>query len=336
MTYFFRVNRKIRFFLFFLFAGKAAKNRHFCARKLFRRLFNRLSRAFFCRHFVAALALSVILSSPLNRFNPLYAVALVASGETAHITALPVRPLNPLKLLMPSFHSAAEIKRYLTAAAEPRHRDFQLKITPDAKNLLGVRTPKLRALANAVARDEAAAAALLARQDFSTFEETLLFGFVAGLRREPLAAVEKYIDIYVAHIDNWALCDGFCSSLKIARREPEAMLKIIRRYLRSARGYDLRFAAVMLLNYYLDAEHIDFVLDAYDKISHPDCAVKMAVAWGVATALPKFREKTLAFLPNNHLDQWTYRCAVQKIRESRRVPAADRELVKEIAVHHFS
>ncbi|MPN03683.1 hypothetical protein SDC9_150915 [bioreactor metagenome] len=54
----------------------------------------------------------------------------------------------------------------------------------------------------------------------------------------------------------------------------------------------------------------------------------MAVAWAVSYAYIDFPEKTLAFLKNNNLDNFTYNKSLQKIIESNRVSKEDKDLMR--------
>ena len=45
----------------------------------------------------------------------------------------------------------------------------------------------------------------------------------------------------------------------------------------------------------------------------------MAVAWAISVCYVKFPEKTMQFLKNNNLDDFTYNKALQKMLESYRV-----------------
>ena len=58
----------------------------------------------------------------------------------------------------------------------------------------------------------------------------------------------------------------------------------------------------------------------------------MAVAWCAATAYAKFPEKTMEFLKNNTLDNWTYNKALQKIIESTRVSNEDKDLIRSMKI----
>ena len=56
----------------------------------------------------------------------------------------------------------------------------------------------------------------------------------------------------------------------------------------------------------------------------------MGVAWGIATTYAKFPQETQAFLLKNELDDFTYNKAIQKMLESYRVSAEDKEMLRGI------
>lgn len=59
-----------------------------------------------------------------------------------------------------------------------------------------------------------------------------------------------------------------------------------------------------------------------------DITGKWGVAWGVATAYAKYPKETHAFLLENHLDDETYNKAIQKMIESYRISAEDKEILR--------
>ena len=58
----------------------------------------------------------------------------------------------------------------------------------------------------------------------------------------------------------------------------------------------------------------------------------MAVAWAVATAWAKQREKTYVYMQddNNSLDDWTYNKSIQKMLESYRVSQEDKKMLRKM------
>ena len=86
--------------------------------------------------------------------------------------------------------------------------------------------------------------------------------------------------------------------------------------------------AVMMLNYYLNDAYIDKVLYAYDHMKNDGYYLKMGVAWGLAEAYVKCPEQTKSFLDNNHLDDFTFNKAIQKMQESFRITPEEKAALK--------
>ncbi len=91
---------------------------------------------------------------------------------------------------------------------------------------------------------------------------------------------------------------------------------------------EIRFGVVMAMAHYIDEEYIDNVLQWMDRISHEGYYVKMAVAWALSVCYVKFPQKTMNYLKENHLDDFTYNKALQKIIESYRVSTEDKEIIR--------
>lgn len=99
-------------------------------------------------------------------------------------------------------------------------------------------------------------------------------------------------------------------------------------YLKSDKEFELRAAAVLMMDYYLTEEYIEQVLAAYNQISPVGYYTQMGVAWGIATAYAKFPKQTMVFLQENTLDNFTYNKAITKMLESYRVPSEDKAILQ--------
>ena len=110
------------------------------------------------------------------------------------------------------------------------------------------------------------------------------------------------------------------------------MKELLKEYAEKSTEFDQRFVAVMLMDYYLEDEDIDETLDMLDGLKHDSYYCKMGVAWAVATAMAKQREKTWEYMMqgNNTLDDWTYNKAIQKMIESYRISDEDKELLRQM------
>lgn len=71
-------------------------------------------------------------------------------------------------------------------------------------------------------------------------------------------------------------------------------------------------------------------LCAMDSLKNEKYYCKMAVAWAIATAWAKQRDKTYAYMMDgkNTLDDWTYNKAIQKMLESYRVSDEDKTMLR--------
>ena len=220
--------------------------------------------------------------------------------------------------------------------AEEKFAAFSLSLLGEGKEntkVIGVRLPRLRRFSKEIAKTEGKEYlddTELTKED--SLEEILLYGMVIGEMKAPLQELFPYIRRYVRLIDNWSTCDSFCTGLKIAKKEPDLMWDFLREYLKSDQEYDIRFAVVMLMLYYMDDEHIDELLQIYDGISHEGYYVKMGVAWGISMCLVSYWDKTIAYMlsEENKLDDFTFIKALQKGRESNRLTKEQKEYLKEL------
>ncbi|SDE47697.1 DNA alkylation repair protein [Sporomusa acidovorans] len=212
------------------------------------------------------------------------------------------------------------IRERLMELADEKYRLFHSGLVPDTDNILGVRLPHLRALAQELAKGDWRGYLATAQKDY--YEEIMLQGLVIGYAKADIEEILQYVTDFVPQIANWGICDSFCSNLKITKRHKARIWKFLQPYLLSGNEFVLRFGIVMLLDYYIEDEYIDRVLACLDKAKHNGYYVKMAVAWAVSVSFVKFPDKTMRYLQENTLDDFTYNKALQKTMESFRV---DRE-----------
>lgn len=208
---------------------------------------------------------------------------------------------------------------------------FNQKLCPDTKRkILGIRVPALRKLAQKIVKEDDWQAFLKQAQD-DYFEEVLLQGLVIAYAKIEMDEKLAYLKWFIPKIDSWAICDTFCPTLKIKPQELSKMWEFIQPYLQSSQEFDVRFAVIMMLNYYLIDEYIDQVLQNLDQVTHEGYYAKMAVAWTIAEIGVKFNKKAMQYLKgDNHLDKFTYNKALQKMRESYRIEQGQKEILKQM------
>ncbi|EJW89512.1 DNA alkylation repair enzyme [gut metagenome] len=220
-----------------------------------------------------------------------------------------------------------EIRNKLHTWTDARYREFLSGLIPNTPHILGVRTPWLRQLAKELARDSRWRNFVEAT-DTLYYEETLLQGLVIGQLKMNWEEKKNYIQQFVPHINNWAVCDIFCGELKkTARKAPEAMWTFLQPYLTSKKEFEQRFGIVMLLHF-VDEKHLPTLFAYADTFCEEGYYARMALAWVLSVCYIHFPKQTLVYLQHSRLDQWTYNKTLQKSIESLRVSAADKNILR--------
>lgn len=217
----------------------------------------------------------------------------------------------------------AQIRKTLEAMAEKEYGEFSSGLIPGEERMLGVRLPKLRTIAKALAKGDWKNYLKNARDD--SMEEVLLQGMTIGYVKAPFTDIRPYLDTFIPKIKNWSICDSTCTTLKVAKKEPGAVWEYLQQYLGSEQEYEIRFGIVMILNYFISEEYIRQIFAWMDNIHHPGYYVKMAVAWNLSVCYVKYPKETSEYLKTCNLDDWTYNKAIQKMLESYRISDADKE-----------
>ena len=223
---------------------------------------------------------------------------------------------------------ADNIKTVLNEHIDDKFKDFTSTLIPGARPILGVRVPILRKIAKEIAKGDWQKYLNEASED--TYEEVAIKGFVIGYAKDDLEVLMPFIVEHIEKIDDWSLCDGFCSNLKIVGKHKEVFLEFLLPYTKIDDEFKQRIVAVMLMTYYLTDEDVDMTLKILDSLKNEKYYCKMAVAWAVATAWAKQRDKTCNYMQegNNTLDDWTYNKAIQKMLESYRVSDEDKAMLR--------
>jgi len=220
-----------------------------------------------------------------------------------------------------------EIRNRIEELADEKYKKFHTGLCPNSNEILGVRVPILRELAKEIVNEGEVEKYLETALD-NSYEEILLQGMVLGLWKTDIDKFSKYLENFIPKINSWAVCDVAVAGFKITKKNMEYMWNFIQKYLKSKKEFELRFGIVMMLDFYITDEYIDKVLRILNNIKHEGYYVKMAVAWTLQVAFVKFSEKTMEFLKNNNLDNWTYNKALQKIIESYRVDNKTKQIIK--------
>lgn len=218
------------------------------------------------------------------------------------------------------------IRQKLLELADEDYQKFSARLLPNIDNVIGVRLPLLRKLARKIAQGDWRRYMATAASEY--FEEIMLQGMVIGYVKTDIEEILSYVADFIPKIDNWSVCDSFCTGLKFTNDYKERVWQFLQPYLISRQEYEIRFSVVMLLKFYIDDEYTDRVLELLDNIKHEGYYAKMAVAWAVSICFVKLPQPTMTYLKNNTLDDFTYNKALQKITESYQVDKETKDLIR--------
>ena len=219
-----------------------------------------------------------------------------------------------------------DIRKELEKQADKKFQKFTAALIPNIDNVLGVRTPILRKMAKELYKSGEYTGMFEIPSKY--MEENMLKGMIIGLFKKPAKEVLLYVKDFVPTIDNWAVCDCFCCSLKMTSDNLVLVWIFIQSYFKSEKEFEIRFAYVMLLNYYLIDDYVDKVLKLIDEFRDDRYYSKMAVAWLVSICYIKYPDKTEKYLKKSKLDNWTYNKSIQKIGESLKIDKQTKECLK--------
>ena len=217
-----------------------------------------------------------------------------------------------------------ELIKYLLSKEKKELKSFNSKIINTNQIIIGIDTKTLRDIAKSISKGNIIE--FLNNTENTYFEETLIEGFVIGyLKDEKL--FREYFYKFIEKIDNWATCDMCISSFKIIKKidfyneSKELTLK--------DNEFISRVGIVILLDYYIDENHIEDILKLISKINTNYYYVNMAISWLISIAFIKFRTNILDLLKQRILPVFVQNKAISKIRDSYQVSKKDKELVKE-------
>ena len=250
-------------------------------------------------------------------------------------------------------------------ATEPKYREGHIRIINalHGRKIMGLHVPDMKKVAKELARREDAMDIIRgfekeAAEEASgiygsrlAYEETVVWGLMINAMKVTWEQRAEMLRKYVPVLDNWAVCDTFCCNAKW-KCPRMALWDFLQPYWKSEREFEVRFAIVMSMIYFLDAEGFPGVcrmldgldygrirsyyrkggrnMSGHDSVNNesPESIkqgttlgespyyVRMAVAWLLATALAKIPEQTRAYVNASELPADVKRLYVRKARES--------------------
>ena len=223
-----------------------------------------------------------------------------------------------------------EIQKLLFAMQDTVFKNFQAKLIPNINidDTIGVRTPELRKLAKAIAKDTNIKE-FLDNTPHQYFEENNLHLMILETMTD-FGELMSYTEKFLPYINNWATCDIY--SPKLFKKHPDEVYNKTCIWLKSNDIYTIRFGVDVLMSYFMDKNFKPEMLNLVAEIKHHDYYVRMVVAWYFSVALVKQYEAAIPFIINYKLDSWTHNKTIQKAIESYRIDDEKKNYLRKLKI----
>ncbi len=215
------------------------------------------------------------------------------------------------------------VRKRLFELCDLKYKKFHSSLCPGVNNIIGVRVPIVKSYAKELLKSYSFYE-LYDAIDTYYYEEILLKGVILGFSKEDSSVKIEYIKKYVPLIDNWGICDCFCGCLKFTKQNMDDVRSLIYTYVDSDKEFEIRFAIVMIIDYYITSDYLEDNFRIFDSINNNCYYVEMAIAWAISICLIKFYDETVSYLKNCNLSNFVYNKAIQKACESFRI-SSDRK-----------
>ena len=220
---------------------------------------------------------------------------------------------------------------------EEKYRQGHIRIINalPGRRILGLHLPEMKQVAKELARQTDVLDMLhgferehQANRLNLAYEETLVWGLTINALRCTVKERLSLLKAYIPVLDNWAVCDSFCSNAKWALKLPaDELWSFLLPYFQSRQEFDVRFAIVMSMCYLLKEEWLECIFHQLDTLDlstiHSEYTslpspyyVRMGMAWLLATALAKYPDATRRFVNASSLTEDVKRLYARKARES--------------------
>ena len=206
-----------------------------------------------------------------------------------------------------------------------KYKEFNISLVLNYKyEMIGVRVPIMRDIAKQIGKTDIKEFLEYAKDRY--YEEVMLQGLVISFIKDESQFYE-YFQKYIDKIDNWAICDSFCSSIKIVRKYEEKYFKEAIKMALNKEEFISRVGLIMILNHFISQRNLKTILEILNKISSDKFYINMAEAWLLCEAYIKFPKEIKEYLKENKLNKFTQNKAISKIHDSYRVKREEKELL---------
>lgn len=211
---------------------------------------------------------------------------------------------------------------YLKSVSEENYKNFHSKLCFTKYEILGIRLPIQRKIVKKIIKTDIVDYLKYCQANY--YEEVMIEGLViASIEDETL--FDTYFLPFINKIDNWAICDSFCNSLKIIKKNPQKYFKLAINLSLSSAEFISRTGLIIILNFFIDKKYLKKIFILLDKIKSDKYYINMAESWLICEIYTKYPQEAKQYLLSNKLNKFTHNKAISKIRESYRIPQEEKD-----------
>lgn len=218
-----------------------------------------------------------------------------------------------------------EFVKYLISIKDEKYKEFHSSLVLNSKyEMIGIRLPIMRDISKKISKTNIEEFLKYSQNKY--YEEVMIQGLVISYIKDE-KIFDRYFNNHIKKIDNWALCDSFCNSLKIVRKNEDKYFQEAIKLSLENDEFISRVGLVLILNHFINKNNLNTIFDTLNIIQSDKFYINMAEAWLLCEMYIKHPKETLEFIKNNKLNKFTQNKTISKIHDSYRVSKEEKEFL---------
>ncbi|MBO4293341.1 MAG: DNA alkylation repair protein [Clostridia bacterium] len=219
---------------------------------------------------------------------------------------------------------------YLISIKDEEYKKFHSSLVLNSRyEMIGIRLPIMRKIAKEISKTDIEEFLKYSQNKY--YEEIMIQGLViSSIKNEE--KFYKYFKNHITKIDNWALCDTFCNSIKIVKKYEEKYFPLAIEMCLNEDEFISRIGLVTILSHFVEEKNLKEIFEMLNKIKSDKFYINMAQAWLVCELYIKHPKETMGFIKQNNLNKFTHNKAISKIHDSYRVSKEDKDYLNGLRI----